>query len=310
MRDPAASQSRNETRARGQRQAWLFAALTVALWSTVATAFELGLRVLGPAQLLAGANLVAVLTLLAITTLRGGLAGALRIERRDHLRALALGLLNPFLYYLVLFEAYDRLPGQVAQPLNYTWVITLSLLAVPFLGQRLGRGEVVAMIIAWSGVLVIATNGDITSLGVDDPLGIALALASTLIWSAYWLLAARDRREPVGALLLNFSYALPFTLLVAVLVPGRFEAGALAFGAMVWVGTAEMAVSFVLWLLAMQRAHSTAAIASLIFVSPFVSLLLLASIAGEPIRTATPFGLLLIVAGIALQQRLRAARTT
>lgn len=309
MQDHGASQSRNENQNPGerQRQAWLFAALTVALWSTVATAFELGLRVLGPAQLLAGANVVAVLTLLVITAVRGSLASAWRIGRGDHLRALGLGLLNPFLYYLVLFAAYDRLPGQVAQPLNYTWVITLSLLAVPFLGQRLGRGEIGAMVLAWSGVLVIATNGDLTSLGVDDPLGIVLALGSTLIWSAYWLLAARDRREPVGALLLNFSYALPFTLLVALLVPGRFEPGALAFGAMVWVGTAEMAVSFVLWLLAMQRARSTAAIASLIFVSPFLSLLLLASVAGEPIRTATPIGLLLIVAGIALQQRLRPA---
>ena len=300
MHDPDTAQGPDR-----QRQAWLFAALTVALWSTVATAFELGLRVLGPAQLLAGANVVAVITLFAITAARGGLGGALFITRGEHLRALALGLLNPFLYYLVLFEAYARLPGQVAQPLNYTWVITLSLLAVPFLGQRLGRGEIAAMLVAWCGVLVIATNGELSGLGVDDPLGIVLALASTLVWSAYWLLAARDRREPVGALLLNFSYALPFTLLAAALLPGRFDHGALALGAMVWVGMAEMAMSFVLWLLAMQRARSTAAIASLIFVSPFLSLLLLAFVAGESIRSATPIGLLLIVAGIALQQRLR-----
>jgi hypothetical protein len=33
-----------------------------------------------------------------------------------------------------LFEAYDRLPAQVAQALNYTWALTLTLLAVPVLG--------------------------------------------------------------------------------------------------------------------------------------------------------------------------------
>ncbi|HSG90406.1 MAG TPA: DMT family transporter [Pseudomonadales bacterium] len=287
------------------RQAWLFAAITVALWSTVATAFELGLRVLSPAALLAGANVVAVVALAVITTARGGLRDALRLTPRNHLRALAMGLLNPALYYLVLFEAYDRLPGQVAQPLNYTWAITLSLLAVPFLGQRLGRGELLAMIIAWCGVAVIATGGELTGLSVDDPVGIALALGSTLIWSAYWLLATRDPREPVGALLVNFTYALPFTVAIAVVAGGRFEAGLLAWGTMVWVGLAEMAVSFVLWLLAMQRARSTAAISSLIFVSPFLSLLLLSSVAGETIRPATPVGLALIVVGIGLQQRLR-----
>lgn len=291
------------------RQAWLFAAITVALWSTVATAFELGLRVLSPAALLAGANLVAVLALALITTVRGDLGRALLLPAREHGRALGMGLLNPALYYLVLFEAYDRLPGQVAQPLNYTWAITLSLLAVPFLGQRIGRGELSAMLVAWAGVAVIASGGDLSGTRAADPLGVTLALASTLIWSAYWLLATRDPREPVGALLLNFTYALPFTMLIAVMVPGRFVPGALAFGAMLWVGLAEMAISFVLWLLAMQRARSTAAISSLIFLSPFLSLLLLAWVAGETIRPATPVGLCLIVVGIMLQRRLQRPAT-
>ncbi|MDZ7824873.1 MAG: DMT family transporter [Gammaproteobacteria bacterium] len=286
------------------RRAWILAGATVALWSTVATAFELGLRVLDPATLLAGANLVAVIALAGINAARvarGRLPGLPWAARR----ALALGLLNPVLYYLVLFEAYDRLPGQVAQPLNYTWAITLSLLAVPFLGQKLSRGELAAMLVAWTGVVVIATGGDLGDLQTDDPIGVALALGSTLIWSAYWLLATRDHREPVGALLLNFSFALPFTLGIAWAVGEPVTPGALAFGAVVWVGLAEMAVSFVLWLLAMQQARSTAGISSLIFVSPFLSLVLLATVAGEAIRPATPLGLVLIVAGIALQQHMR-----
>ena len=36
-----------------------------------------------------------------------------------------LGLLNPVAYYLVLFKAYDLLPAQVAQPINYAWPIVL-----------------------------------------------------------------------------------------------------------------------------------------------------------------------------------------
>ena len=38
----------------------------------------------------------------------------------------------------MVIKAYDLLPAQVVQPINYTWVITLSLLAVPLLKQRLG----------------------------------------------------------------------------------------------------------------------------------------------------------------------------
>jgi drug/metabolite transporter (DMT)-like permease len=281
----------------------------VALWSTVATAFELALRSLTPAQLLAGANLVAVLALALICLVRGELGEALRVGRSGHARALGMGLLNPLAYYLVLFAAYDRLPGQVAQPLNYTWAITLSLLEVPLLGQRLVRGELAAMLVAWSGVLVIATDGDPRSFAVRDGPGVALALGSTLIWALYWIAAARDPRRPVGALFLNFSYALPLTLLAGALAgPPRLDA--VGVGAVVWVGLAEMAVSFVLWLLALQKARSAAAISSLIFVSPFLSLVLLATVAGETIRPSTPAGLVLIVVGMIAQQRLRAREAT
>jgi drug/metabolite transporter (DMT)-like permease len=275
----------------------------VALWSTVATAFELGLRDLQPAALLAGANLVAVVTLFLIAAGLGRL-GALRdLRAADCRRALLLGALNPALYYLVLFEAYDRLPGQVAQPLNYTWAMTLSLLAVPVLGHRLRAGELGAMVIAWAGVAVIASGGRLDRLVADDPIGIALALGSTLIWASYWLLAARDRREPVTGLLLNFCFALPLTIGFAAATGAGLRATPLALGAILWIGVAEMGASFVLWLLAMQRARSTAGISTLIFLSPFLSLVLLSTLAGEAIRPATLYGLALIVLGLLLQRR-------
>ena len=67
---------------------------------------------------------------------------------------LAFALLNPVLYYLVLFEAYDRLPAQIAQPLNYTWAITLALLAVPLLGQRLSGRDMLAVLLGYGGVVI------------------------------------------------------------------------------------------------------------------------------------------------------------
>ena len=288
------------------RQAWLYAAATVALWSTVATAFEIALRTLSPATLLAGANAVAVVALASICLLRGELRASWELPAREHLRAFGLGLLNPLLYYLVLLAAYDRLPGQVAQPLNYTWAITFSLLAIPLLGQRLVRGELSAMFLAWVGVLLIATDGDPRNFATHDLLGVGLALASTFIWALYWIAAARDTRAPVPGLLLNFSYALPLTIAVAAASGEAPNLSTENMSAIVWVGLAEMAISFVFWLSALQRARSAAAISSLIFVSPFLSLVLLSTIAGEAIRPSTPIGLAFIVAGMLAQQRLRA----
>jgi drug/metabolite transporter (DMT)-like permease len=76
----------------------------------------------------------------------------------------ALGVLNPFLYYQVLFNAYDLLPAQQTAPLTFSWAITLALLSVPLLGQRIGIKSFAALLISYTGVLVISTKGDVLGL--------------------------------------------------------------------------------------------------------------------------------------------------
>ena len=94
-----------------------------------------------------------------------GKAASIRMGNpRQWLHSLVLGALNPFLYYLVLFEAYALLPAQEAQALNYTWALTMALLAVPLLGHSLRAGELLAALVCYGGVLVIATRGQLLSL--------------------------------------------------------------------------------------------------------------------------------------------------
>ena len=84
-----------------QTQAYLYAAVTVLFWSTVATAFKLSLRHVGADVLVFYSSLVSVLVLLCIT-LATGRIGQLRDWSIGDLRtSLCLGFLNPFLYYLV-----------------------------------------------------------------------------------------------------------------------------------------------------------------------------------------------------------------
>ncbi|MDX1565627.1 MAG: DMT family transporter, partial [Phycisphaeraceae bacterium] len=122
---------------KNQRLAMTYGLATVLCWSTVASAFKLSLRYLSPVELLFYAVLVSLAVLFAILLLQGKLGELKRLNKVDLQVSLGFGLLNPFLYYLVLFEAYDLLPAQQAQPLNYTWAITLSLLSIPLLKQKI-----------------------------------------------------------------------------------------------------------------------------------------------------------------------------
>lgn len=292
-----------------QRKAYIYGGATVALWSTVATAFKLSLRHLTPLQLLLYASITSILALAAILAARGRLGVVFSYSRRQYLQSLGMGLLNPFLYYLILFKAYDLLPAQEAQPINYTWAITLALLSIPLLKQKIGLYDLLGAVVSYGGVVLISTHGDLLAFRFSDPWGVALALLSTVVWALYWIFNTKDDRDPVAGLLLNFLFGLPFILAACwifsdpVVLDWRGLAGA------AYVGLFEMGITFVLWLKALRLSENTAKVGNLIFISPFASLVMIHFVLGEEILPATYLGLVLIVGGLILQ-RLKTRKTT
>ncbi len=158
-----------------QTKATLFGLAAVMAWSTVASAFKLSLKYLDPVQLLFFANLTSVLILGTILGLNRKLTLVFKYDRRQLFRTLLLGLLSPLFYYLVLFKAYDLLPAQEAQSLNYTWAITMTLLSVPLLGQKIGAKDIIAGIVCYAGVFVISTRGQPWNFPLQIP------------WAQAWL---------------------------------------------------------------------------------------------------------------------------
>lgn len=285
-----------------QRKATRYGLATVAMWSTVATAFKLSLAHLTPLQLLLYASLASCLVLGLVLAATGRLGALFALSRPQWRRSMLLGALNPFLYYTILFAAYDLLPAQEAQPLNYTWAITLSLLAVPLLGQKLRRRDLLALVVSYAGVVVIASHGDVLGLRFASPFGVALALVSTLVWALYWILGAKDDRDPVVGLLANFLCSLPLTLLAVLCFSDPWPGSWAGLAGAAYVGVFEMGLAFVTWLTALRCAVNAARVANLIFLSPFLSLVLIHFLVGEAILPSTVVGLVLILAGLGAQR--------
>ncbi|GGY02561.1 DMT family transporter [Paludibacterium paludis] len=285
-----------------QQKAYACGLSAVLAWSTVATAFKISLAHLSPAQLVLYASAASLCVLLGILAWQGRLGELPKTARAHWQRSVLLGAVNPFIYYLILFQAYARLPAQEAQAINYTWALTMTLLAIPVLGQRLRPQDAAGALCCYAGVLVIGTRGDVLALNFSNAAGVGFALASTLLWALYWLFNTKDSREPVVGLTLNFAFSLPLILvwcfLTGELQPVAWQGLAGAF----YVGALEMGFTFVLWLAAMKLTDSTAKIANLIFLSPLVSLVLIHFIVGEPVYSSTLGGLALILGGLAIQK--------
>ncbi|NRB67932.1 MAG: DMT family transporter [Vibrio sp.] len=286
-----------------ERRALGFGLSAVLLWSTVATAFKLTLAELAPIQMVTAASVVSALALTAVCALQGKLSLLSSTFFANPWYYLLLGLINPLAYYVILFKAYDLLPASQAQAINYSWAITLTLMAAAFLGQTIRKQDWIACTLSYFGVIVIATKGDVLGLSFESPLGVGLALLSTLLWASYWILNTKNKADPIVGVLLGFLVAIPFAIGLSLYEGTSWNSISLqGWLAVSYVGLFEMGVTFVLWLSALKLTQNTARISNLIFASPFISLALLATVIGEEIHPTTLVGLMLIIAGLVIQQ--------
>lgn len=287
---------------KNQRKAYLFALATVLFWSTMSSAFKISLRHLSAEGLLFWAIAFAVLVLGITMLVMKKQKQLLSLSIPDLLNSALMGLINPFLYYLVLFEAYTLLKAQEAGVLNYAWPVVLVILSVPLLGQKIGFKGFAGILVSFAGLMVISTKGNLLSLSFSNPIGVSLAIGSAFLWATYWILNMKDKRESISKLFVNMLFGL-FYITVYLLFSSSIEVPSLAglTGAL-YIGTFEMGITFVLWLTALKYAENTAKVSNLIFLSPFIALMFIRIFVGEMILLSTLFGLILIIAGIVLQQ--------
>jgi len=285
-----------------QTKATMYALAAVFLWSTAASAFKLTLRRMTPLDLLLWASGVSLAALFAIVLVQGKLDRLAAFSRKDYFHSMLLGFLNPFLYYVILFKAYSMLTAQEALTLNYTWPIMLMVLSVPLLGQPLTSRSVTALFIGFSGVVVIATGGDVSGLRFTAPFGVALALGSSVVWALFWIFNVRDDRDEVLKLFLNFVFGTLYVLAAAAVFSPPAVPVPRGFLGAAYIGLFEMGITFVLWLKALSLSETTARVGVFIFASPFLSLVFIHLVVGEPVEPSTVAGLVFIVSGIMLQR--------
>ena len=295
-----------------QRQAYTYALLAILCWSTIGSAFKISLRYLDFLTLLLFSSFAAVAVLFVILVAQQKVRLLKQVSKEDLLHSAFLGLLNPFLYYIVLLKAYDLLPAQEAGTLNYIWPLLLVLLSIPMLKQKITAWSVLAILVSFFGIILISTHGHPLTFKFSSPLGVLLALGSAIFWALYWIFNMKDRREEVSKLFLNFCFGFIYIFLtIAILrflglnwsryplLPWQGIVGS------VYLGIFEMGVTFVLWMMALKLSSTTAKVSNLIYLSPFISLILIHFFVGEVILFSTVIGLGLIVGGIVMQQYLR-----
>jgi len=288
-----------------QKRAYIYAGLAVFFWSTVATAFKLTLKELDQYQMLFVASVSSAAVLFISLSVQNKLKLLKSFKLKDYVFSAFLGALNPFAYYLVLFKAYDLLRAQEAQTLNYFWAIILVLLSIPILSQKISLKSLLAVLISFSGVYIISTQGKVLSFEFTNGFGVALALGSAFIWALYWIYNSKDPADDSLRLFVNFTFGSIYIMILMFFVSDFGSISFKGIGGGTYIGFFEMGLTFFFWSKAMKLSETTARISNLIFLSPFLSLIFISLILNEKILISTVVGLLFIITGILLQRKLK-----
>lgn len=282
-------------------QSYIYALIAVLLWSTVATAFKIALNEINVVQLLTFSTGISTLVLTIIMVLSKRFVLLKSIPKRSFFNLVGKGIINPFAYYLILFKAYSWLPANEAMILNYTWPIVLVVFTVLILKQQFSLFDGVSIVISFIGVLIIATQGKILNVEFSNLLGVLLALGSSIVWAFYWILNMKNSVDAIIQLWISFGVGFLASLFLFLLQKNTILVSPTAIIASIYVGLFEMSIPFIMWHLALNKASKASNVSQLIFLSPFLSLMIISVVLKEKILITSIIGFLFILVGIFIQ---------
>lgn len=282
----------------------VYAAIAVLSWSTVATMFKVTLKYYTHFEMLLVASITALMIFALVITFQKKWEQLREIPPKQWGKFALVGLLNPTLYYLVLFKAYDLLPAQIAQPLNYSWPIILLVLLAIFMRQPIPKVKYIGMALSLGGVSLISLGSGGLNHQSLPIMGILLALLSAFLWASYWIINRMNNQvDSIIVLFAGFLFGSVYLLIGSLFVETNLNSQSGFLSAM-YVGAFEMGIPFVFFALAIKKTTNSALINQMCYLSPFLSLFLIHLVLGETIYTTTYWGLFLIVFGIVFNEYL------
>jgi drug/metabolite transporter (DMT)-like permease len=156
--------------------------------------------------------------------------------------------------------------------------------------------------ISFAGIVLLSSQGGFDGFKNTSLTGVLLALGSSFFWALYWILNVKDHRPEAVKLFLSFLFGFLYLLgFLALFSDFSFPSGKPLLAAL-YTGLFEVGITYLIWMKALQLSSNNAVTGSLVFVTPFISLLIISNVLGEEIHSTTLIGLVLIVSGILVQQ--------
>ena len=282
------------------RKNYLYAGITVMIWSTLATVVKIVLSDIPNFEALAVSGAFAFVFLLIVNILNGSIKEMAHYRIRDYLVMTGLGFLGLFMYSALYYYGIAVLSSQEACILNYLWPMMIVVFACVLLKERLTVRKVIAMVMSFAGIVVLTIGSGGEASG-NRLLGVIACVTAAVCYSLFSVLNKMHRLHQGVTMMWIWLTVAVCSAAAGLLFEQWQPIRGWQWAGVAWLGIVVNAVAYLLWAIALKGVDDSAKIANLAYLVPFLSIVLSAVVLGEQISVNAVIAVLLIVGGILLQ---------
>jgi len=278
------------------------------LWAVSFVATKIALEVVPPLTVVSLRLLIASVCFLPILATGGRWRAA--AKRTTLLKLFGLSLFGAGLHYGFQTVGLQTTNASNASVYVATGPITILLLAVVFLGEKVNARKVLGIAIAIAGVLVVMGLETVTGFELDGNLvGDILVFASIVMWACFTVFGKRIT-DQLGALTVTAAITL---IGAAWMTPVGWlemqrtdfslaELTPTAWAAVGYLGAGCNFLAVLLYFTALQKTESQK-VGVYLYSIPLMTAVVAALVLSESITLGLVVGTVLVIAGVALTER-------
>ena len=284
------------------KKEYIYAFVSILLWSTTATVTKLLLGSLNSMQILVVGSFLAFAFLLIINLIKGNLKEFKKYKIKDYIQIAGIGVFGTFLYNLFLYLGINTLQASQAFIINYLWPIMTVVFACIILKEKITTKKIFAIIISFVGVIIVTANGDIFNLEKNSIIGASYCILAAVSYGLFSVLNKKKNYNKYLSMMLYYLVSFIISLIYIIISKNIFEIQVNQLLGLFWIGIFTSATAFTSWALALEKGD-TAKISNLAYITPFLSLIWTSLLLKEDFSIYSVMGLIVIILGIFIQIR-------
>lgn len=281
------------------KKSYILAFSAIFFWSTMATVSKLLLGSFSGIFVLLVSSVFAFLFLLIKNIFTHNLLNLREYSFKDIIIMVLIGLPGIFVYNLLYYIGAAIMPASQAFIINYLWPIMSIIFACIILKEKLNFRKIVAILMSFLGVSLVAGTGD-GGLGGAALLGAVSIFFAAVSYGLFTALNKKFQYDKNISMMLVYAATTVITAVICAFTNGFATMGVKDVLGFAWNGALVMGVANTAWTIALESGE-TAKISNLAYITPFASLVWIAIFLKESINPFAFLGLLIIVAGILIQ---------